>query len=60
MKKKNRKIDTKTTKQVVIDVGLHKLLKIESANSGQSIRELVESALAEVYDFVLLNKNETD
>lgn len=43
----NRKIDEKTTMQVVIDKGLHRLLKIESAKTGKTIRELVEECLAE-------------
>ena len=43
----NRKIDEKTTKQVAIDAGLHKLLKVRATEAGQSIREYLESILAE-------------
>ena len=45
---KNRKIDRKSTKQVVVDVGLHRLLKIKAARSRITIRELVEGCLAEL------------
>ena len=44
----NRQIDRKTTKQVLIDVELHKLLKILSAKRGDSIKSLVEGCLAEL------------
>ncbi len=47
MKMKNRKIDEKSTKQVVIDKELHKMVKIEATKSDMTIRELVENALAE-------------
>jgi predicted HicB family RNase H-like nuclease len=39
--------DQRTTKQVRIDEGLHKLLKIKAAESGMAIRELLEECLAE-------------
>ena len=39
----NRLIETKTTKQIVIDKGLHQLLKIEAARRGETIRQFVES-----------------
>ena len=44
----NRKIEQKQTKQVVIDVGLHRLLKIEAARTKRTIKELVEGCLAEL------------
>lgn len=43
-----RQIDIKKTKQVRIDSVIHKLLKMESARSGQSIRSLVEGAVADL------------
>lgn len=43
----NRKIVEKTTKQIAIDMGLHKLLKIRAAKQGESIKELIEGVLAE-------------
>lgn len=46
----NRKIDEKTVKQVVIDAGLHKLLKIRATEAGQSIKELLEGYLAEILE----------
>ncbi|MFH1408182.1 MAG: hypothetical protein ABIG91_04095 [Patescibacteria group bacterium] len=47
---KNRKIETKTTKQIVIDKGLHQLLKTEAARAGKSIKEFVEECLAELLE----------
>lgn len=44
----SRQIDKKPTKQVRIDSGLHKLVKIEAAKAGETIRSLVEGALAEL------------
>lgn len=44
---KKRKIDQRTTKQVRIDEGLHKLLKIDAAQRGESIREVLEGLLAD-------------
>ena len=46
----NRKIDEKTTKQVVIDAGLHRLLKTRATEAGKSIKELLEGYLAEVLE----------
>jgi predicted HicB family RNase H-like nuclease len=40
--------DQRTTKQVRIDAGLHKLLKIKAVESEMNIRELVEECLAEL------------
>ena len=45
---KSKLIDQKTTKQIKIDVGLHRLLKIESAKSGKTLRELVEGSIVEL------------
>lgn len=44
----NRQIDKKKTKQIRIDVGYHKLLKIEAANKGRSIKQILESHIAEI------------
>ncbi len=44
----NRKIDKKTTKQVVIDEGLHRLLKKKAAEEGATIKSVLEDYLAEV------------
>ena len=44
----NRQIDTKTTKQVRIDAGLHQLLKIKATEAGQSIKAFIEGVLADV------------
>jgi predicted HicB family RNase H-like nuclease len=44
---KNRKIETITTKQIVIDKGLHQLLKLEATRAGKSIKELAEGFIAE-------------
>ena len=35
-------------KQVVIDAGLHRLLKIRATEAGQSIKELLEGYLADL------------
>jgi len=45
---KNLQSDKKPTKQVRIDSGLHKLLKVKAAQSGESIRTLLEGALTEL------------
>lgn len=47
---KHRYIEEKTTKQVLIDAGLHTLLKVMAAKSRRSIKELVEEALAELLE----------
>lgn len=54
----NRLIDDKQTMQVIIDIEMHKQLKILSAKSQQPIKQLVEQALIEVYDFVSLNEDD--
>ncbi len=45
---KKLQIDKKATKQIRIDAGLHRLLKLKAAGSGESIKTLVEGYLAEV------------
>lgn len=45
---KSQQSDTKTTKQVRIDAGLHKLLKIKAAESSTTIRALMEECLVEL------------
>ena len=52
---KNRQIDRQTTKQVRIDAGVHKLLKIDAAQRGESIREVLEGLLA---DYLGVKNNE--
>jgi predicted HicB family RNase H-like nuclease len=48
--KKSRKIDKNLTKQVRIDSGLHQLLKIKAAKSGESIKTLIEGCLADLLE----------
>ena len=43
----SQQVDKKPTKQVRIDSGLHRLLKIKVAESGETIRELVEGFIVE-------------
>ena len=45
---KNRLVDEKSTKQVLIDCQLHKEVKIEAAKRSTTIRALIEEGLAEV------------
>jgi len=45
---KNLQVDQRSTKQVRIDGGLHKLLKVRAAESRTSIKGLVEECLAEL------------
>jgi len=49
-KSQKRQVDQRTTKQVRIDSGLHQLLKIRAAQQNMSIRELLESYLAEMLE----------
>lgn len=44
---KSQQSDTKTTKQVRIDAGLHQLLKVKAATSSTTIKQLLEECLAE-------------
>ena len=43
----NRKIEHKTTMQVVIDAGYHHLRKIKAANARKTIKELLEGFIVE-------------
>ena len=43
-----RKVDKKKTKQVRIDTGIHKQLKVEAAKSGRSIKSLLEGATVDI------------
>lgn len=45
----NRKIDQKTTKQVVIDIGYWEMLKVRATKAHMSIKEFLEGILAEVF-----------
>lgn len=45
-----RQSDTKTTKQVRIDAGLHHLLKVRAATEKTTIKELLEGILAELLE----------
>lgn len=45
---KNRQIDKKTTMQIRIDTGLHRLLKIKATEAGVSIKQFVEGYLADL------------
>lgn len=45
---KSKLSDKKVTKQVRIDSGLHRLLKIKSAHGGKTIRELLETCLTDL------------
>ncbi len=53
---KNRQIDQKTTKQIRIDAGLHKILKTYAAESEMSIKALLEDYLS---DLLAIDKNKT-
>lgn len=44
----NQQIDKKTTKQIRIDAGLHKLLKIKATEDGTSIKDCLEGYLGEL------------
>lgn len=46
----SRQIDSKPTKQVRIDSGLHILLKVDTAKSGESIKERLDSYICEGFD----------
>lgn len=49
-KVQKRQSDQRTTKQVRIDAGLHRLLKIKAAESNTTVRQLLESFLAELLE----------
>lgn len=46
----NRQIDKKLTKQIRIDAGLHRLLRIKASNASMTIKTLVEGCLAELLE----------
>jgi predicted HicB family RNase H-like nuclease len=46
--KESKQVNTKQTKLVRIDAGLHKELKILGARTGKSIRDLVEQNLTDL------------
>lgn len=46
----SKQSDKNITKQIRIDKGVHRLLKIKSAQCGKSIRELVETCLVELLE----------
>ncbi len=46
----SRQSDNKTTKQVRIDSGWHKLLKLRATEDGKTIRELLEGILSECWE----------
>lgn len=43
-----RKVDKNKSKQVRIDAGIHKLLKIHCAERGETLRSVIEGCLADV------------
>ncbi len=43
----SRKIDKNSTKQIRIDAGLHRLLKIKASEHSMSIKTLLEGYVAE-------------
>lgn len=47
---KSQQSDKKTTKQVRIDAGLHKLLKIKAAEASTTVKALLEECLAELLE----------
>jgi len=44
----NRGIDEKNTKQVILDSGVHKLVKIKATEAGETIRAFLEGILADI------------
>lgn len=57
---KNRLIDRKTTKQVLIDAGMHKLLKIKATEAGTTIRAILEEFLMEVLEVKTPSQSSND
>ena len=45
-----RPIDQRSTKQVLIDSGWHRELKILAAKQGKAIRDLIEECFPELFD----------
>ena len=54
---KSRIIDKKTTKQVRIDAGLHRLLKAKAAKSGMTIKSLFQGYVEDL--LAVENENES-
>lgn len=52
----SRQSDNKTTKQIRIDIGWHRILKIDAATSQKSIKEVLEGILTEHYPLEKINK----
>lgn len=48
--KSSLQIDSKTTMQVRIDSGVHRLLKLEATRAGKTIKEYLEEVLADYWD----------
>lgn len=46
----SREITRNSVKQVVIDAGMHRLLKVKASEVGQSVKGLLESYLAELLE----------
>lgn len=44
-----RQIDKKVTKQIRVDEGYHRLLKLEAAESGVTIKEVAEDCFSVRY-----------
>lgn len=44
----NKQVNEPKTKLIRIDAGLHRLAKIESARTGETLKSLVEGALADI------------
>ncbi len=44
----SNKIDKNSTKQIRIDAGLHRLLKLKATDAGISIKTLLEGYLADL------------
>ena len=56
----SKQIDKKRTKQIRIDVGYHKLIKVYAANEGKSIKGLVEGILADSLPFINYGSEELE
>lgn len=48
--KQSRQIDKKHTKQVRIDAGLHKQIKVKAATENTNIKTLIEGCLADLLE----------
>ena len=47
---KSKQVDTNDTKPVRLDVGWHKILKVDAARAEITIKELLEACLTEAYE----------